>query len=234
VSVGIIWHTLNKNDIKRRTISQGARKCMLLREDYFENIDCEGKAYWLGFLMADGYTRIGNKNDKTVNLALQVGDSSRIEAFKLAIGTNKKTEVNHYKYRHDLARLSINSSKMYDDLVKHGCIPRKSLKTVFPDIKIDWYNHFVRGYFDGDGWITKPGTFGVVGGEQFLLQLRDVLTQSIGVNLVKLTFDKRTKAVFSIRYGGRKQLFKIYNWLYENANTYLLRKRQTFEEILAI
>lgn len=232
-SPGIVWHTLNKDGVERRSISEAVRKYGIEREDYFYVIDIGEKAYWLGFLMADGYIRIGNKNDKTINLALQKRDIEHIERFKQALGTQKIIECNHYDYRHDLPRLSLNSAKLYDDLVKHGCMPRKSLKTRFPNIPEHLHSHYVRGYFDGDGWITKPGTFGIVGGQQFLIELRDVLSLHIRLNHVNLIFDKRTAAVFSLRYGGCRQLRRIYDWLYADATIYLPRKKERFEQVIS-
>ena len=35
-----------------------ANKKYTVNENYFENIDNEEKAYWLGFLYADGYVRM--------------------------------------------------------------------------------------------------------------------------------------------------------------------------------
>ena len=46
---------------------------------------------------------------------------------------------------------------MYNDLIKQGCVPRKSLILTFPNtnqVPENLINHFIRGYFDGDGSIS--------------------------------------------------------------------------------
>ncbi len=48
-------------------------------EDYFEIIDNEHKAYWLGFLYADGYV---NSQKSSFELRVQEKDLSHLEKFK--------------------------------------------------------------------------------------------------------------------------------------------------------
>ena len=46
---------------------------------------------------------------------------------------------------------------MFNDLIKQGCVPNKSLILTFPNkhqVPKNLINHFIRGYFDGDGSIS--------------------------------------------------------------------------------
>ena len=46
---------------------------------------------------------------------------------------------------------------MFNDLIKQGCVPNKSLILTFPNkhqVPENLINHFIRGYFDGDGSIN--------------------------------------------------------------------------------
>ena len=49
----------------------------------------------------------------------------------------------------------LNSPHLVETLISYGCTPRKSLTLKFPDFNIfksqSLINHFIRGYFDGDG-----------------------------------------------------------------------------------
>jgi intein/homing endonuclease len=50
--------------------------------------------------------------------------------------------------------IRLYGKKLHDDLVKHGCVEKKSLILQFPkDLSQELISHFVRGYFDGDGCI---------------------------------------------------------------------------------
>ena len=58
-------------------------------------------------------------------------------------------------------KLSIAYAKLSDDAYKLGVVYNKSLVLTFPTFDIvpeKYMNHFIRGYFDGDGcvWDGKP------------------------------------------------------------------------------
>ena len=57
--------------------------------NYFTNIDSSEKAYWLGFMYADGTV-----SSKTNTIALGLKDEEHVEKFKQAIGAyNNKISV---------------------------------------------------------------------------------------------------------------------------------------------
>ena len=76
VSVTTIQRWLKELGCKRE------RRIYQVNENYFESIDSDEKAYWLGFLSADGYIHEGRN---TITLALQESDKVHIEKFKKAI-----------------------------------------------------------------------------------------------------------------------------------------------------
>lgn len=92
----------------------------------FEKIDTEEKAYWLGFLYADG--AIGSKEDK-IELGLAEKDLSQIEKFRSFTMINNKIS---YRPKTRSYRYSFRSQKCKDDLINKGCLPKKSLILVFP------------------------------------------------------------------------------------------------------
>ncbi|MEE0930544.1 MAG: hypothetical protein UIM53_06045 [Acutalibacteraceae bacterium] len=122
-----------------------------LDEDFFENIDSEEKAYFLGLIITDGCIHEDKKRETSVSITLIDEDSYLLEYFRDIIGSEKKVA-------HDgrgCSQITIYSNKMAKDLEKYGIVPRKSLSTIFPqniDNK-DMYRHILRGIFDGDGSI---------------------------------------------------------------------------------
>lgn len=118
-----------------------------LDEHFFDIIDSERKAYWLGFLFADGTTAKRN----TIQVGLKQSDAGHLEKLKIDLSSNHKIyPVN------GLAMLAIYSSHMNMVLHKHGLVSTKSTVGV-PCLKVIpeyLYTHYWRGVFDGDGWIT--------------------------------------------------------------------------------
>lgn len=147
-----------------------------LNDDVFEVIDTEEKAYWLGFLYADGSV---SKDNNVIDLALKESDKEHLYRYKeflsyegKVVKKNKKTETKIYNGY----RVSFSSKKMKQDLIKHGCTPRKTKTLTYPSksIPTELERHFIRGYIDGDGSITyansrKQISLEIIGTENFLL-----------------------------------------------------------------
>ena len=138
----------------------------------FEKIDTEEKAYWLGFLYADG--SVGSKEDK-IELGLAEKDLKHIEKFKTFMNINNKIS---YREKTKSYRMSFRSAQCKQDLINKGCVPKKSLILNFPnENQVPKYliRHFIRGYFDGDGCFSRQlhniivsPTVGFIGTKDFL------------------------------------------------------------------
>ena len=124
-----------------------------INDNYFKHIDSEDKAYILGLLASDGYIK-----DHTVCLKLKEEDYDTIEYVRNQLSimkpiyldrnnTNGKIFLNY--------KIEISSEIMCKDLENLGIIKRKTGNERFPELRDDLYCHFVRGYFDGDGSVSK-------------------------------------------------------------------------------
>ena len=208
--------------------SQNARKHRY-NEDYFKLIDSCEKAYWLGFIMADGCVYQGSDGKSfRLQINLKADDLEHLEKFQRAIGSDYKIQVKDYK-KSRVAILKINSTKMCKDLIEHGVTPRKSLVCQFPKaITHRFYNAFIRGYFDGDGCITckneKKWTFGIVGGEDMLLEIQKRLP--VETHIYKI---KHSEAV-SLEVSKHESIHGLFQWLYHAQHDYLERKYLKFIE----
>jgi len=146
-----VYATLKKNNIKTRTISQAAMRYSC-NDNFFEVIDTEEKAYWLGALYADG--NVSQNKTGSGKIFLSSKDQTWVERFMKSIeSTNKPTREFHKKYQKEIWKAQITSTKMFNDLVRLGCLPRKSLIITFPKLNLKLIPHFIRGYFDGDGTV---------------------------------------------------------------------------------
>ena len=163
--------------------SQGARKHKF-NERYFENIDSEEKAYWLGFIAADGCV-YKNKQSYRLQINLKGSDIDHLKKFQKAICSDYKiTEKKVGKAQSNTCQLKINSTKMCNDLIKNNIIERKSIIFEPPILNKNLMSHFIRGYFDGDGWITSykrkdsngyRNEVGIIGGKKALNYFIDFL-----------------------------------------------------------
>lgn len=207
--------------------SQNARKHKF-NENYFEQIDNNEKAYWFGFLMADGCVYKGSdKHSYRLQINLKASDIEQLEAFQRAIESNYSIQIKSLK-NSDAAILKINSTKMCMDLINHGLTERKSLVCKFPDINEKYISSFILGYFDGDGCITNKNknrwTFGIVGGEEMLRSIQSKLPVETYIYKIK-----HSEAV-SLETSSHKNIYQLFKWLYNDASIFLQRKYNKFIE----
>lgn len=202
------------------------------KHDFFNNIDTESKAYWLGMLMADGCISIKKSGQKIIALAVK-DEELPVNFIKAIQGNFIRKQYN------DVFGVYLTSPQMFNDLNSHGCTPRKSLTLKFPHISDDLIHHFIRGYFDGDGsvYITHPKNnnntntiytnYGVciMGTFEFLLKVQSY----IGGNLSK-EYRRKTNT-WKLTFSGRKKVQAFYNYLYKDATTFLKRKHEKFKNI---
>ena len=215
-------------------------------ESFFENIDTEEKAYWLGFIMADG-TVIKTNKDSSYNrlkIGLCLKDEDHLIKFKNSIKTTSDikyytTKENNSSYsgaNYTHCYLNCDSIKLASDLIKHNCIPNKTDFCTIPNIPSELIHHFIRGYFDGDGSISiytdknndKRCEFSITSNSEILLEIQTILIDNCNLNKTKLKTYKRTSKATSLRYGGVQQVKKIFDYLYKDSTIYLDRKYNNF------
>jgi hypothetical protein len=207
---------------------------------FFNEINTEEKAYWLGMLYADG--NIFNKGTHTyrTSLGLFVRDKSHVERFAFHF---KKTVKVFKNGKSQIARCEINNIVLYKSLVTKGFVDNKSLKNitqVFDHIPDNLMHHFIRGIFDGDGSIFKvlrrnQMTVGFhvsfVGSLFTLERIRSLVSHRVSVSNPKL-IPKRGANTFEIVWNRIDEIKKIYNWMYNDTTLYLERKYRIFEEVV--
>ena len=211
-------------------------------EDFFEIIDTEEKAYWLGFMFADGY--IVNQQNRygqdQFGISLAKTDLYILYKFKESIKATNPILIYPRKnnYGQPLCRIVMTSQKTVNDLIDKGCKKQKSHileppKNV-PDILI---RHFIRGFFDGDGSITKTYSKTY---NKYIFGINITSTQKI-CEWLQYLFDfgsivkeKRTEKTYYFSFGGNNQLEYFYHYLYDNATIWMDRKYNKFQEFLKI
>lgn len=188
----------------------------MFNERIFETIDAKEKAYWLGFIYADGNVSTkGNRigfclNKKDVVLLERFcdfvgGDRNRIVSY------NDKNVVYYYVYSKD----------MKDDLSKHNILPDKTHKKEFPIIDdYELFLAFFLGVYDGDGSEGKSQL--ASGNKEFL----EYCCKRFDIDINKIILKKnKYGSAFYLCVGYRKFIEILQNYQYS-----LERKRRTVDK----
>ena len=211
-----------------------------VQEDIFDNIDTEEKAYWLGFLYADGNI---SKDRHKIEINLSAKDVDHMIKFKEFLKLENEIRICKNYGRGDLqCRLSFRNSRIWNNLNNKGCVPCKSLILTFPDINIfsnkNLVYDFIRGYVDGDGCLYMYKTrntinteVNLVGTESFLNGVKQFLGIS-GTIRNKSTRNYINRA-YQLQYSTANAR-KVARLLYENSTIYLDRKYNKFLEFCQI
>lgn len=215
-------------------------------EHIFDVVDTEEKAYWLGFIWADGCIDSSpldpsKKSVYNFELSLKADDISHLEKFnKFMEHINNNVKISNTKCGEKICkrcRWFIANKHLWNVLNNLGCVPKKSLTLQFPDESIfksrDLIRHFIRGYFDGDGCLTWRNSehtipsISVLGTENVLNGVKrnipGILNYSLQLNNKENEFTK----VLSI---DCKTAFNVINYLYSNSTIYLQRKYEKYLE----
>lgn len=218
-----------------------------VNQDYFKKIDNEWKAYWLGFLYADGCNRIKSKGAKTeyvLKIALARVDRGHLEKFKNSLQSDtiiRDREVKASDKIYLASDINICNKNICEDLDSLGCTPNKTLTLKFPtsDIVPDkLMRHFIRGFFDGDGCAhlnlsKREVSISFTGMEYFLYDLREYLTEHLNIRKVVIQKSKRNKTC-QMFWGNIRSCELIYKFLYQDCNIYLDRKFEKLSSLFCL
>lgn len=244
VSRGVIERILRANNIEIKK----KQNSYYVDENYFENIDTEEKAYWLGFIWSDGYLceRKRNKNCKMYTsyefkLSLMQNDYTHLNKFIKDINSNFK--VKFYKNNSTSfsngsieCRLMIynkNFCKILKD--KYNLVPhRNNINNFIQNIPFYLQKHFIRGILDADGsfnyYYDKNDKKCAITFNCCENVCNFINKYFIKIGLMKNTIKlhkrhkNRDENCFALCISGNVQADKILDYLYENSNIYLDRK----------
>jgi hypothetical protein len=227
-----ILEILNKYELTLR-----GNKRYSFNDKFFEKINSEEKSYWLGFIYADGGMYSDGYKCHQIFIKLALKDKIHLERFQSSIGSNHKLKLRtetksilgKKEKTYQSIMIRITSKKMFGDLLNCGCFQNKSNTIKFPKFISPYLiQHFIRGYFDGDGSISKTSNtkqLNVLGNKLFLKDIQTIWMNTCNVRKTKL-FNKGK--IYSLHYGGNGNIEKIRNYLYTNATVWLDRKRDKF------
>lgn len=229
---GTISKHLKDNGLEPKPSSVYTRKYPI-KEDFFDSIDTQEKAYFLGFLYADGY----NYNAKSkISLKLQEQDKKILIQLNNLIQPTKplyhiiRPENDGYKNGKNQYLLSMNSRHMSDRLSELGLTQAKTFTLTFPEwLDKDLIRHFIRGYMDGDGYVNKRRDNAQVAFVSTLLfceKLKEIISDILSVRssiCIHKSYNIRILRIY-----GPKQVMKLLDWIYKDSTIHLQRKHNAY------
>jgi len=205
----------------------------------FENAeDTEHKAYWVGYMMADGcVTNYGiRRHLKKVVLTVSDKDGEHLLKFKSFLKSQHKlvklSDTGRYPSKYACRFLAIGSNELAASLERYGVVPQKSLTA---RVRVLEYNrHFWRGCIDGDGWVSMPGgkaTIGLCGSQNIVEQFGTFVTATTGAPPHRIRYQGRSTKCFRITYTGKRAVI-IIKLLYGDCQIALSRKHAMANHVI--
>jgi DNA-binding transcriptional regulator WhiA len=209
-----------------------------VNHSYFEVIDNEEKAYWLGFLFADGCVR-KTKSGSQLILKLSIKDEEHLNLFKKNIESEHKivyaeskviTKNNVLSVSNNCS-LRINSNELVEKIINQGCVPRKTFTIERPKINDNLVRHFIRGFYDGDGNFfysekTKMSVMTIVcASDKFRQFLIEVMSSISGIGKIHLDEKK-----YTIKLVNVEGIMNFLSYIYDDSSVELKRKKEYYEK----
>lgn len=200
----------------------------------FKNIHNEKTMYLLGLIYTDGHISKARKR-----LHFVTTDKDQMENFKTCLESTQdyftvpETENSKRQYR-----IAVSYEPMIDDLLDYVPQSSKETKRINKEIvDSNSFNHFLRGFFDGDGCVTKEGGQVIfTGNKELMASLENIIEEKYGItasgtNKIKGGFVKNENHnTYHLGYYHNSSCQKFYKLFYDNANLYLTRKKNIFDK----
>lgn len=202
---------------------------------YFEEINDHTKAYWVGFIAADGSVSHSVENGNyELRIELSLKDESHLIKFLEDIDSNntisrrKKAPFKDRGYDNEYMESSarVYSKHVVESLFRYGIVPNKTHTMKFPDTIPDEYIwDYIRGFFDGDGSVfvrdvqscsgrvfTYIGVNFTAYGKDFLLSIGDKLSEK-GISS---TINKSNKdgTAYQLYIRRQEDVARFFNLIY--------------------
>lgn len=238
-SVCIDYH-LKKFNIVKHSKSKCIKR-YFCDESYFEKIDSSDKAYFLGFMYADG-----NINPLTGRIVINLQERDKDILLKLKESINYTGELLLWKKqppRQNQYALCFTNKKMVNDLINLGVTySNKSFNLDYPYFIDDKYQlDFIRGFFDGDGCISRSKKWAVklhfVGTENMLKGVNYYFDKLLNVpsKVRDCTEGKYSDEIIkNLAVDKKSDIYKVMSTWYSNTSLYLQRKYDKYYECFIV
>lgn len=206
VSHNAINRVLKENNV----VIRGNRK-HFYNENVFKKIDTAEKAYWIGFITADGYI---NEDKNFMRIKLQEKDKTHLYKFMNFIGGDEG--MIKYEFHNITGNkqwyIEVNGKSFIKSLVDLGIKQGKSSNEQWCDkIPEKYIKDYIRGIVDGDGHIEQ-NRIDICNSYEVLYNIQKYLIRECGITKGKIFDHSNTKRI----YICKNSIFVLYHLYYEN------------------
>jgi hypothetical protein len=218
-----------------------SQRLYALDDFFFDAIDTEAKAYWLGFINADGCViagPVGKARGRRYQLRVKLKESDAGHLRKLKADMAAESPVYTIPQRGLAgpgAEIVMSSAHLVESLIRLGVTPRKSLTATPWDGPDHLMRHYWRGMVDGDGTIVKHSNRAEKWHLRFLGS--EACVEAFRVWAAAVTGSaarKRPKGnIWMWTAGGLASPQALVRELYDGATVYLDRKYELALQLMA-
>ena len=224
---------LTERQVRGKINGLGLSKIRKFNSNYFKEINTRNKAYWLGFIYADGYIIKSKKGQGELGIELNKEDSYILDMFNKELGNVHNVEFKHskknfngYTYETNSCIIRIYSKEIVDDLFNLNILQNKTNKIEYP-ICDEYFFDFLRGFMDGDGCIylnknkKSLNVHFTNSNPQFLEYLKKEIKTRIDI---EGSIYKEKEKKYRLYYFRKDDVKILLDKIYENSETKLFRK----------
>lgn len=221
-------------------------------QHFFDCIDTEEKAYWLGFIYADGYVIKTAKNHE-LGIELSVLDIEHLyklnhifnDYYKITKKMKSLNQIDRFndnvernKYS-EMCSIRIYSKSIYDGLISNNIVQNKTKSNIFPKINDKkLFLHFLRGYIDGDGsYIIRHirgneyPQISIAGNNAYMFEyIIKRLKDDFGI-FASYHTDRKS---YKLQIRRKREVIKLIHLMFDDANIFLDRKFDKINKIKSI
>lgn len=238
--ISVLNRTRGAIQIKLKRLGLTKNKYELTKREFnksfFHCIDTEEKAYWLGFICADGCIYIKDENSKVLKINLQISDSDFLRKFIKSINGNfdiRQYEKKSFGKIFGVCEVCFKCKEMVSDLQQY-ITPNKTNIIRMPKIQKDLQRHFLRGFSDGDGCFycgnkKNRKSFEIVSNSPKMLEdIKDIFKE----NNINSNIYRKQNGNYKIGIYNFEDLIRLHNYFYNDCNIYMERKYVKSQKIL--
>jgi hypothetical protein len=211
---------------------------MYFNEFFFDDINTEEKAYWLGFIYADGYLA----QPRTIGIELKSIDQNHLIKFKKSLEAEHDVKIyikNSTFGVQENCRIAVSSKHMFNILLGYFGSHRKTFEGHFPVIQNQkLMPHLIRGFFDGDGSLswTKKDNEHIISPQISFIGTKKSMLLIEELSGFKWNWSQRhperKNNNYQINCGRVNDCINFLNYMYKDSIVYLDRKYEKYQILL--